>query len=268
MARELTSVAADVWTATAEIWTSLTTIVVAPDGGCLIVDPGITVQEIVELADELDARGWHVDAAFSTHPHWDHVLWHVRLGDAPRWATAMAVTSQDATRVADLVKVDAAAPGHDPSQFGRLIAVPDDADAVPWAGPRAVVVPHRAHARGHAGLVLPEQHVLIAGDMLSDLEIPLLDVDAADPVGDYRSALDQLEAAAVAADVRTVIPGHGHVGDAAELARRLAADRSYLDALDAGRPPTDARLTTLWLAAEHVRHVDAVERRRGQLAPD
>jgi hypothetical protein len=28
-----------------------------------------------------------VVAGFSTHPHWDHLLWHPRLGDVPRYAT-------------------------------------------------------------------------------------------------------------------------------------------------------------------------------------
>lgn len=29
-----------------------------------------------------------VAAGFSTHPHWDHLLWHARLGEVPRYATA------------------------------------------------------------------------------------------------------------------------------------------------------------------------------------
>lgn len=258
VSRPLTQVAPGVWTATAEIWTSLTTLVEGRAGGCLVVDPGITVAEIEALAVEIAARGWHVEAAFSTHPHWDHVLWHALLGDAPRWATAEAVAAQETTRAADRVKVDAAAPGHDPALFGRLTSLGDDATHVPWSGPRALVVPHRGHVRGHAGLVLPGPGVLVAGDMLSDLEIPLLDLDSPDPVGDYRAALDLLESAAASAQVSTVVPGHGHVGDAAELARRLAVDRAYLDALEEGREVHDPRLSTPWLADEHARHVSSL----------
>lgn len=29
-----------------------------------------------------------VAAGFSTQPHWDHLLWHPRFGDVPRYATS------------------------------------------------------------------------------------------------------------------------------------------------------------------------------------
>jgi len=254
-ARDLAEVAPGVWTATADIWTSLTTVVVADDGACLVVDPGITVAEVVGLASAIRAHGWSVAAGFSTHPHWDHLLWARVLGGGPRWATGRAAARTLTARDDTLAKTEAAAPGHDPDLTGRVTALPDDAREVPWSGPRAVVVPHEAHCPGHAGLVLPQAGVLLAGDMLSDLEIPLLDVEAADPVADYRAGLAALEAAAQAHSVRVLVPGHGHVGDAAELNRRLEADRAYLDDLDAGRPSRDPRLGTPWLAAEHARHV-------------
>ena len=245
MGRALTQVAAGVWTATSELWTSITTLVVAENGACLLVDPGITVAEVESLAEEINARGWHVEAAYATHPHWDHLLWSGRFGAGPRWATADAVAAQQRTRAANLAKVDVAAPGHDADQFGRLTALPHDAVTVPWSGPPVLVLPHRAHAPGHAALVLPSVGVLVAGDMLSDLEIPLLDVEATDPVGDYRAALELLETAATVHTVTSVVPGHGHVGDADELARRLTADRDYLDALVAGVEPGDSRLDSL-----------------------
>lgn len=202
-------------------------------------------------------------AGFSTHPHWDHVLWSARWPGAPRWATGAAVESLRRTRASDLAKADDAAPGHDPALFGVLTALEDGVTTLPWDGPVVRVLPHRAHCAGHAALVLPDAGVLLAGDMLSDLEIPLLDVDAEDPVGDYVAALDLLERAAEDDGVRVLVPGHGHVGDRDELARRLAADRAYLDALVHGRTPDDARLTTPWLAQEHERHVARLHRDGG-----
>jgi hydroxyacylglutathione hydrolase len=257
--RMLTQVAPCVWTATAETWTSLSTLVVSDDGACLVVDPGITVAEIESLADEIRARGWHVEAAFATHPHWDHVLWSARLGDVPRWATPAAAAAQEHSRDADLAQADATAPGHDRTLFGRLTALPDDAVAVPWSGPRALVVAHRAHAPGHAALVLPDSGVLVAGDMLSDLEIPLLDLDAADPVADYRDGLHRLEAAVTQYAVTAVVPGHGHVGGPRELTRRFVTDRVYLGALVTGLDAADPRLADPWLAQAHVRQRGACQ---------
>ena len=70
-------------------------------------------------------------------------------------------------------------------------------------------------------MFLPDTGVLIAGDMCSDVEIPLLDTVATDPLGDYRTGMERLTAVP---GVRQVVPGHGHVGDASELRRRLALD--------------------------------------------
>ena len=107
---------------------------------------------------------------------------------------------------------------------------------------------HDAHAPGHGAVFLPATGTLVAGDMCSDIEIPLLDLAAADPLGDYRAGLERL---AGLAGVRQVIPGHGHPGDAAELRHRIDADRRYLDALERGAPPADPRLAQDWLRAEH-----------------
>ena len=53
----------------------------------ILVDPGIDGSELNQLADDLDGLGLPVVAGFSTHPHWDHLLWHSRFGDVPRYAT-------------------------------------------------------------------------------------------------------------------------------------------------------------------------------------
>jgi glyoxylase-like metal-dependent hydrolase (beta-lactamase superfamily II) len=142
-----------------------------------------------------------------------------------------------------------AAPGHDFSVLARL--TPLDAPAIPWDGPEAHVIVHDGHAPGHGAVFLPDTGVLVAGDMCSDVEIPLLDLDAADPLGDYRTGLELL---ASVPGVRQVVPGHGHVGDADEFRRRLTADAAYLDALAFGQPLGDPRLTAgspEWLAGTH-----------------
>ena len=53
----------------------------------ILVDPGIDGSDLNQLADDLDRLGIPVIAGFSTHPHWDHLLWHPRFGDVPRYAT-------------------------------------------------------------------------------------------------------------------------------------------------------------------------------------
>jgi glyoxylase-like metal-dependent hydrolase (beta-lactamase superfamily II) len=58
----------------------------------ILVDPGIDGSDLKQLADDLDRLGIPVVAGFSTHPHWDHLLWHSRFGDVPRYATPPAPT--------------------------------------------------------------------------------------------------------------------------------------------------------------------------------
>jgi glyoxylase-like metal-dependent hydrolase (beta-lactamase superfamily II) len=149
-------------------------------------------------------------------------------------------------------RVESEAPGHDLALFARV--TPLSGEVIGWRGPRAVVLAHDAHAPGHGAVFLPDTGVLVAGDMCSDIEMPLLDTDAADgdPFGGYRHGLGVL---AAAAGVRVVVPGHGHPGDAAEFRRRVTADFAYLDAVEGGRDAADERLAAAprWLLAEHDR---------------
>ena len=62
-------------------------VVVQGRTGVLLIDPGVHGYEMA-LADDLRELGQPVVAGFSTHPHWDHLLWHARLGAAPRYGTA------------------------------------------------------------------------------------------------------------------------------------------------------------------------------------
>jgi glyoxylase-like metal-dependent hydrolase (beta-lactamase superfamily II) len=56
--------------------------------GVLLIDPGIYGSEMACLANDLSDSGRPVVPGISTHPHWDHLLWHARLGAAPRYGTA------------------------------------------------------------------------------------------------------------------------------------------------------------------------------------
>ena len=64
------------------------TVVVQGRAGVLLIDPGITGDEMGCLANDLRESSQPVVAGFSTHPDWDHVLWHAELGQAPRYGTA------------------------------------------------------------------------------------------------------------------------------------------------------------------------------------
>jgi glyoxylase-like metal-dependent hydrolase (beta-lactamase superfamily II) len=247
--RRLTEVAPGVLVTTSAYAMTTSTAVIGSSGGCLLIDPAVTVDDLAALAGELAERGLRPVAAWSTHPHWDHVLWSRELGDAPRYAAPAAITTAEAERDGILDEARRAAPDLDVKLVGRMRSL--DASVIPWDGPEARLILHDGHAPGHGAVFLPEVGVLIAGDMCSDIEIPLLDTVADDPLGDYRTGLERL---ASVPGVRQVVPGHGHVGDAGEFRRRLALDAAYLDAVSAGRPYDDPRLTAdspKWMPSVH-----------------
>jgi glyoxylase-like metal-dependent hydrolase (beta-lactamase superfamily II) len=240
----LTQVADGVWVRqSAWVWTN--SIVVRGEAGLILVDPGIDGSELDQLADDLDRLGIPVVAGFSTHPHWDHLLWHFRFGDVPRYATRAG--AQAATQARERAQAMAAesASGIPLELIGLVTPLPPDGDPVPGE-----ILEHEAHAIGHAAVLLADRGVMLAGDMLSDVLIPLLDDRRRDQVGAYETALDRLGEAARHVDV--VVPGHGAVAEGPEVAARLGADRAYIDALRRGEEPFDERLAAAdWLSGPH-----------------
>src|SRR5919202_5068980 len=89
-------------------------VVVQGRAGVLLIDAGVLGHEMVQIADDLRELGQPVVAGFSTHPHWDHLLWQPSLGSAPRYGTdRCATTARDRlsdpgakARVATLIPPD------------------------------------------------------------------------------------------------------------------------------------------------------------------
>jgi glyoxylase-like metal-dependent hydrolase (beta-lactamase superfamily II) len=225
------------------------TVVVQGRGAVLLIDAGLTGDEMVCLANDLSDLGQPVVAGFSTHPDWDHVLWHVELGEALRYGTARCAAFMRDLRsktdwkarvveglppeIAEDIPLDL---------FGLITGLPAETEQIPWDGPPVRIIEHPAHAQGHAALLIEESGVLVAGDMLSDVFIPMLDDfnNTNDPIEEYLIGLRLLEG--VADDVDVVIPGHGSVGRADQLRARIDVDRAYVQALRDGGVTNDPRI--------------------------
>ena len=236
-------------------------VVVRGDAGLLLVDPGLTSDELSGLASDLRRLGQPVVAGFATHPHWDHVLWHDDFGDAPRYGSELCASelrdlfASPAWRdrvagalppeIADAVPID--------DLFGQVTAL--SAATIPWDGPVVRLIEHQGHARGHAALVIESSGVLIAGDMLSDKFVPILS-RAESAIDDYLDALDLLQAAGAV----VVVPGHGSVGT--DVQNRIDLDRAYVLALRDGNALHDPRVDTPQPGWDWVRfiHEGQVER--------
>jgi glyoxylase-like metal-dependent hydrolase (beta-lactamase superfamily II) len=211
-------------------------------------------------------------AGFSTHPHWDHLLWHARLGSAPRYGTARCAAAIQA-RLSDPHWKDFITTLIPPDiveqvpldLLGVITGVPAETAQIPWDGPQVRILEHQAHAPGHAALLIEERGVLVAGDMLSDVLIPMLDLNAADPIEDYLAALRLLEG--VASDVDVVIPGHGSIGGADQVHARIDQERAYVQSLRDAHVLSDPRVGPLakdgwdWVAGVHERQLQQLAQR-------
>jgi glyoxylase-like metal-dependent hydrolase (beta-lactamase superfamily II) len=129
-------------------------VVVQGRDGVLLIDPGVHADEMACLAKDLSDTGQAVVAGFSTHPHWDHLLWHSGLGAAPRYGTARcAATARDRLAggldsrrlgIPEQVSLDL---------LGLITGLPASTAQIPWDGPVVRILEHQAHTPGHAAAV-------------------------------------------------------------------------------------------------------------------
>ena len=179
------------------------------------MDPSWDPDELDWIATSLAAEGLTITAGFSTHAHHDHLLWHPGFGDGPRWASP-ATARVAADRRAGVRRRARTVAGEPGRPGGPVRAV--DGDRVPWPGPEVRLIVHDAHTAGHTALLDPQhRRVLLAGDMLSDVELPLPEQTG---LAEYAAGLDALRGCAEAATV--VVPGHGHPGCRGRAAAPLA----------------------------------------------
>ena len=224
-----------VYVATSRRYVTNSTVILDGHGGALVIDPSWDADELAAIPQDLRELGVTCVAGLSTHMHYDHVLWHPDLGEVPRWASAGtvdAIVDRRAELLAPLV-------GDIPEDLIELAGhlVPIDGPTLNWRGPTAVIHQHDAHAQHHIAVEIAELGVLVSGDMLSDLELPMPDWTD-DNLETYRAGLMVLSD--VARRAERVIPGHGSVGT--DVGGRYEADLAYLDELDQTGASNDPRV--------------------------
>ncbi len=226
-----------------------TSTAVLAGGAALLVDPSWDPDELAGLAADLIALDVRVAAGFATHSHHDHLLWHPELGPAPRFASPRATEICARDRAGIVAELGPDWPADLAELVGRVSAT--EARMIDWPGPAVYPLTHDAHSPGHTALWVPDAGVLIAGDMLSDVELPLLETSTA---AEYLAGLELLRPYVARASV--LIPGHGRpaIGTEAAIAR-WRADHAYLTALAAGADPVDARRHNSGMAQAHADNV-------------
>lgn len=212
-----------------------TTLLLHPEHA-VIVDAGVLPSEMDDVAKTVRQAASAQITLLFTHAHWDHVL------GRPWWPTAQtlahdrfaAEVRRDAARIQDEIRALAGKHG-ETWERGFTPFRPDHAVSGlrflklgPW---RLVLRDAPGHSSSQLTAHLPDHGILIAADMLSDMEPPLLD----GPVGPYLETLRALQPLLEGGAVTTLVPGHGSLARGREaVLQRLRGDLAYLERLSAG----------------------------------
>ena len=198
------------------------------------IDPGVLPSELDDLAARVRAAAPAATTLVFTHAHWDHVLGRAWWPDARTLAHDRFNADLQRTLQWIHEEAESLAKQHGESWAKRFEPF-RPAEAVaglrfmrlgPW---RAVFRDAFGHSDSQLSLHLPEQRVLIAADMLSDVEVPTLNTAPAVYLETLRTLLPVLEGGAI----ETLVPGHGTIARGrAEVERRFARDLAYLEGLE------------------------------------
>ena len=218
---------ADVVVATSRIYqTTCTLLRRGEEAFC--VDSPVLPDELELLPAIAEQSSFTVVALLATHSDWDHLLGRMAFPEA-----ALGVAESTASVLDE-----------DPGAAQRALREFDEEHYVTRDRPLGLGAMERLPVPGRLGIgdaelelhpvgghtpdgmaiVVPWARVLIAGDHLSPIEIPMVVDDEA-----YLETLGRLEA--LIGQVDTVVPGHGEPMDAERALAILREDRDYVRAL-------------------------------------
>jgi glyoxylase-like metal-dependent hydrolase (beta-lactamase superfamily II) len=195
------------------------------------VDSPVFADELEVLPAIAEQAGFPVVGLLATHADWDHLLGRYAFAEAP-----LGCAETTAARLA----------GH-PGAAQRELRAFDEELYVQRPGPLSLPSAQSLPVPGHCGIGerelelhpadghtedgmavwIPWARVLVAGDYLSPVEIPMLSESGS--ASAYLATLARLEPLVAQAD--HVVPGHGAPLDGTRAAAILREDRAYVEAL-------------------------------------
>jgi glyoxylase-like metal-dependent hydrolase (beta-lactamase superfamily II) len=249
---------ADVIVVVSRIWQTACTAIRAGEEA-LVIDSLVLPDELEMMPAVLEQARFPARGLIATHGDWDHVLGRLAfpgmpLGVAETTAARLRAEPGDAQRRLRSFDEEHYVERPAPLSLGTVEALP-----VPGhlgVGDREVELhPADGHTADGMAVWAPWAAVLVAGDYLSPVEIPMISVGGSAEL--YAATLERL--APLITQAEAVIPGHGGPLSAQDGQRILAEDRAYLDALraDGAAAPLPAGRRT---AAQKRIHAENVAR--------
>jgi glyoxylase-like metal-dependent hydrolase (beta-lactamase superfamily II) len=198
-------------------------------GEAFCVDSPVFPDELEIVPALAEQAGFTVVGLLATHADWDHLLGRYAFPEAPLGCaetTAARLAGEPGAAQRELRAFDEELYVERPRPLSlpgaQRLPVPGKVEL----GDRELELqPADGHTEDGMAIWVPWARVLVCGDYLSPVEIPMLhgSLDA------YLATLGRLEPLVEQAE--HVVPGHGGPIDAARAAAILREDRAYLESL-------------------------------------
>jgi glyoxylase-like metal-dependent hydrolase (beta-lactamase superfamily II) len=242
-----------------DVWQTTSTAVRSGEEG-VVIDSPVFPEELRALPDVLGQAEYPVSGLLATHGDWDHLLGRLAypgaaLGAASSTATRIGSELGDAQRRLRAFDEEYYVADRAPLQLGSVQSLPTPGRLE--LGDRELEM-HAAdgHTADGAAYWLPWAKVLVCGDYVSPVEIPMLSRGGSVPA--YRRTLARL--AGLITQAEWVIPGHGAPIPAEQAHALLVQDDAYVDQLarDSAAAELPAGRTTAAQRKIHAANVAAV----------
>jgi glyoxylase-like metal-dependent hydrolase (beta-lactamase superfamily II) len=209
-------------------------VIVRSDAETFVIDSPVLPEELDALPSLVEQAGFPAPSGLlATHGDWDHTLGplafpEVALGCAQSTAERLAGTPGEAQRGLRAFDEDLYIQRPRPLALGSVQGLPVPGRCELGAGELEL---HRAdgHTLDGMAILIGWARVLVAGDYLSALELPALNVR--DTLDAYLATLERLRPLLERSE--HVVPGHGPVLRSARALEILLEDREYLTTLRA-----------------------------------
>ena len=214
-------------------------VLVRHGGEAFCIDSPVFPDELEILPAMAAQAEFNVVGLLATHADWDHLLGRYAFPEAPLGcaeSSAARLINEPGTAQRELREFDdelyVTRPG--PLSLGgsQRLPVPGRIEV----GSEALeVLPADGHTVDGMAIWIPWARVLVCGDYLSPVEIPMVGFSA----DAYLATLARLEPWVEEAE--HVVPGHGGPIDGTRAAAILREDRAYLEALPDAQLPLARR---------------------------
>jgi glyoxylase-like metal-dependent hydrolase (beta-lactamase superfamily II) len=200
-----------------------------------VIDSPVYPDELEALSELSSQTGFPVSGLLATHADWDHLLARLAFPQAALGcaeSTAARLRGEPGAAQRELRRFDEEhyVTGRSPLALAEVQELPVPGHLSIGAERELQLHPTGGHTGDGMAILAPWARVLVCGDYLSPVEIPMLSPGGG--LAAYAATLTRLGDLLDAVD--WVVPGHGEPMDRDRAAQIQAEDLAYIGALQAG----------------------------------